>query len=109
MCQENSGSVLLSQKLSRDDVMFFGLFRDLRGTVFLKEDSLVFVVSKMENKQFSFALHYSQIKSVRRTYWTLFPNRIGIRTKDGRSYSFRTYKRKQIIEVTKARMNALAL
>ncbi|SHH17909.1 hypothetical protein SAMN04488109_3028 [Chryseolinea serpens] len=65
MCQPNLGSILFTQKTFRDDLMFFGLFRDLRGTVFLKEDSLVFVVSKKENKRFGFAVHYSQIKSVR--------------------------------------------
>ena len=108
MCQSNSGEILFSQKLFRDDVMFFGLLRDLRGTVFLKGDSLVFVVSKIENKRFGFAVHYSQIKSIRRTYWTLFPNRICIHMKKGCSYSLRTYKRKRIIEVAKGRMKALA-
>lgn len=107
--QVNSEEVLFSKKLFRDDVMFFGLFRDLRGTLFLKNDSLLFVVDKLENRRFSFALHYKQIKSVRRTYWTLFPNRIGVRTTSGCSYSLRSYKRKRMIQLTRERMNAFAL
>ena len=107
--QANSEELLFSKKLFRDDVMFFGVFRDLRGTLFLKNDSLLFVVNKPENKRFSFALHYKQIKSIRRTYWTLFPNRIGIRTTGGCSYSLRSYKRKRVIEITKERMKAFAL
>ena len=107
--QANSEEVLFSKKLFRDDVMFFGVFRDLRGTLFLKNDSLLFVVSKPENKRFSFALHYKQIKSIRRTYWTLFPNRIGIRTTGGCSYSLRSYKRKRVIEITRERMKLFAL
>jgi len=108
-CQSNSEEILFSKKLFRDDAMFFGLFRDLRGTLFLKHDSLVFVVNKIENKRFSFSLHYKQIKSIRRTYWTLFPNRISIRTTGGCSYSLRSYKRKQVIEMTRERMKELDL
>jgi hypothetical protein len=106
--QSNSEEILFSKKLFRDDVMFFGVFRDLRGTLFLKKDSLLFVVDKPENKRFSFALHYKQIKSIRRTYWTLFPNRIGIRTTDDRSYSLRSYKRKRVIEIARERMKVFA-
>ena len=52
----------------------------------------------------NFSIRYDQIEKIRRANALVFPNRIKIKTKDGKRYGLGTYRRKKIIEITLKKM-----
>lgn len=94
-------SVLFSQKVVRDDKMFEDVFRAKRGTLFLTNQKMEFKSKRPSHSRFDFSIPYSQIKSIRRFYGFVIPNRIKIKTETGEAYRLFTYKKGKIIKITR--------
>ena len=94
------------QKVHRDDRYFSHWLRGGKGYVTLTDDSLIFKTDKKKNGVFNFALAYCEIKSIRTWYFFLCPNRIRIKVINDGSYRVFTYKRKNIIAITRGKMMA---
>jgi hypothetical protein len=103
--QSANQEVIYTQKVTRDDAMFVHPVSTLVGFVSLTSDSLIFTCKKKGVSRFNFSLPYTQIKSIDTFYRFLIPNRIEILTKDGESYRLFTYKKRNIIRITRERMS----
>jgi alpha-galactosidase len=97
-------TVLFEQKLTRYDNTLGLTLKDTRGKVFLTDHYLIFSTRKVKNKFMNFSIRYDQIEKIRRANALVFPNRIKIKTKDGKRYGLGTYRRKKIIELTLKKM-----
>ena len=97
-------TVFYNQNVVRDKV-FSDMFRNKRGVLSLTENNFEFKSIKAEHEKFNFSIPYDQIKSIRPYYGFIIPNRIRIRTKKGETYRLFTYKKKNIIRITRERIN----
>lgn len=97
-------SILYKQKANRFDMNMKFSLRDNRGTIYLYADRLVFKTKKIKSDFMSFVINYDQIQKIRRANALIFPNRIVIKTNDGKRYGLGTYRRKRIIETTRKKM-----
>lgn len=100
----NADTILYQQKLTRYDITLKIPLRDNRGKIYLTGQQLIFKTKKPKNEFMNFAIPYEQIEKIRRANALIFPNRIKIKTKDGKRYGLGTYRRKKIIEITKQKM-----
>lgn len=97
-------SILYEQNLSRDDKMFTKIFASRRGKLFLTSDSLIFISKKVKNNWLNFSLSYKQIAFIKRVSW--ISSFIKIKTKNGYTFRLFTYKRRNIIRITKERIDS---
>ncbi len=97
-------TILLEQKLTRYDNTLGLTLKDTRGKIFLTDHYLIFNTRKVKNEFMNFSIRYDQIEQIRRANALIFPNRIKIKTKNGRKYGLGTYQRKKIIEITLKKM-----
>lgn len=104
-CQSANRQIIYSQKVIRDDAMFERPISTKVGFVSLTSDSLIFTCKKERLSRFNFSIPYTQIQAINTFYGFLIPNRIKIRTKDGESYRLFTYKKRNILRITKERMS----
>lgn len=99
--------VLYSQKVIRDDKVFKAPLKVKRGVLSLTKDSLIFRSERPENSRFNFSISYDQISYIRRPIGFLIPNRIKIHTIKGESYRLFTFKKREIIRITRERMASI--
>ncbi|MFN7405070.1 MAG: GRAM domain-containing protein [Cyclobacteriaceae bacterium] len=83
-------TVLFEQKLTRYDNTLGLTLKDTRGKVFLTDHYLIFSTRKVKNKFMNFSIRYDQIEKIRRANALVFPNRIKIKTKEGKRYGLGT-------------------
>lgn len=105
--QNNSGQIIYTQKVTRDDRMFEKPLSNKRGLLTLTNDSLIFQCKKAKLSEFNFSIPYTQIQYIKPLYTFLFPNRIKIRTKNGKSYRLFTYKKRHILRITREKMKSI--
>lgn len=96
--------IIYEQKVKRDDLIKVEGFKSRRGLISLTEDSLRFIILDKRPTQLNFRLAYSEIKSINIFFGFLLPNRIKIKTWDGNSYRLFTYKKKEILRITKSKL-----
>lgn len=76
-----------------------------RGTLILTDEYLQFQAVNPKKKGRSFTIPYSKIHSVKRRWAYIFPNRILVRTRTGKKYTFYTYRRKKIVRIVAAHID----
>jgi len=96
----NQDTILYEQKVTRYDHTLALTLKDTRGKIYLTSHFLVFKTRKTKNEFMNFAIPYDKIEKIGRSNALIFPNRIKIKTKEGRKYGLGTYRRRKIIEIT---------
>lgn len=102
--QVPASTVLYAQRVTRDDTFWKKPFAVIKGDLLIRHDSLAFNTSKTKYARFNFVVPYDQIRSIRLFYGFIIPNRIKVKLKSGESYRLFTYKKKEIIRMTRQKM-----
>jgi hypothetical protein len=105
--ENDKDSVLYRQKVIRDDKVFVAPFKIKRGILSLTKDSVIFTTERPENSRFNFSVSYDQIRYIRRPIGFLIPNRIKIKTISGESYRLFTFKKRDIIKITRKQIESI--
>lgn len=103
---ERCDSIIYSQKVIRDDRMFHDMLRAKRGMLVLTNEALEFRSKRPGHARFDFSIPYNNIKYIRPFYGFIIPNRIKIKTNTGETYRLFTYKKRKIINITQAQIDA---
>ncbi|MCH7399553.1 hypothetical protein MM236_16235 [Belliella sp. DSM 107340] len=103
LAQDNeSNPIIYSQKIDRMENIL-EVWNANRGTLYLRESTVEFV-PKNTNGRGAFELEYEDIISVKRRFSLIFPNRIFIIDKNYSKIKIFTYKRRQIIDIIRSKM-----
>lgn len=72
-----------------------------KGTFIIQTYGIIFRAEKQKKRNLNFEIVFNEIRSVKRVWYYVFPNRIQIETVSGERYQLFTYRRKKIIEAIK--------
>lgn len=80
------------------------IFSSAKGEILILTDGVAFCSRNPKKQNYNFNIAYDEIKTIKRVWYFVFPNRILFQTRDGENYRFYTYRRKRIIEAAKMQM-----